>query len=162
MIASIILILYFIGALSLNTAIVCLYVSGLLLFVAEVGIMSLGLLTLNGLLALYAGFALQTGNTMFMGVEIGWGLLFGIACVEFVLVFAGIWLWRTHKNISPAAGTDAMIGKKATVVEWSGKAGKISYEGEIWKASSEREIELSPQEFVTIRGIDKLTLIVSA
>ncbi len=162
MIASIILVLYFLHLIPLDVAVGCLYISGILLLIAEFSIISLGILSVNAVLAFYAVFALQTNNTMFMGVDVGWGLLFGIAFVEFALLFVGIWLWRKHKSLKILTGTDAMIGQKALVVEWKGKSGKIQYEGEIWKAESVREMDLNPQENVTIQSIDKLTLIVSA
>ena len=161
MIASIILILYFMNLISLEVALACLYTSGVILLIAEFAVVSLGLLSLNALLALYAGFALQTGNTMLMGVEVGWSMVFGIAFVEISLIIIGIWLWRNHKRIGISTGTDAMIGKKAAVVEWAGKSGRISYEGEVWKAVSDRDLDLNAGEAVTIKTIEKLTIVVT-
>jgi membrane-bound serine protease (ClpP class) len=158
MIASVILALYFFHFISLETAIVCLYISALLLFVAELGIVSMGMLTLNALLSLYAGYALHTGNTMFMGVEVGWGLLFGIAFIECGVIICVAWLWRKHKRIKTTTGTESMIGQRALVVDWHGTHGTVNFEGEIWKASSLREMDLPAQSSVTIRAINKLTL----
>ena len=150
MIASIILILYFMNLVSLEVAVACLYTTGVILLIAEFAVVSLGLLSLNALLALYAGFALQTGNTMIMGVEVGWSMVFAIAFLEIALIVIGIWLWR-----------NAMIGKKAAVVEWKGKSGRISYEGEVWKAVSDRDLDLNIGEAVTIKTIEKLTIVVT-
>ncbi len=161
MIASLVLVLYFTGLISIETAIACLYISGILLLIAEFGILSLGLLAVNALISLYAGFALQTGHTMFMGVDVGWALVFGIAVAEFIILIGGIYIWRKHAALRIQTGTDAMIGQRAVVVEWTGRAGKISYEGEVWKAASAKELDLRPQETVTIQGIDKLTLMIN-
>lgn len=162
MIASLILLLHYAGGLSLESAIACLYLTGVLLFVAEVLIVSMGILSLNGLLALYAGFALQTGQIMFLDHQIGIGVVFAISFVELCIVVIGFYLWKRYKNKVPSAGTDAMIGQKAVVLEWENDNGKISYEGETWKAKSDRPMDLRAQEKVTIDRIEKLTLIVRA
>lgn len=162
MIASIILVLYFSGIISLDSAIASLYISAVLLLVAEAGVISMGILSLNALLAAYAGYALQTGDTMFMDVEVGWGLLFGIVVAELLMIVAGVAIWQVVKKQRANAGVESMVGNKAAIVEWDGTSGKVNYEGEIWSAQSRQELELRPRDQVTIMGIKKLTLTIEA
>lgn len=162
MIASLILILHFLGLLPQDIAVTTLYIAGILLIIAEIGVASLGVLALNGLLALYAAYALQNGATIFFGVEVGWGLFFGIAAVELAILLSGIYTWKRLKRIKTDTGAEGMIGRKAAVLSWSGRKGRVQYEGEAWQAVSEKDLDLAIGEDVLIRRVDKLKLVVEA
>lgn len=158
MIASLILALHFIGIVSLQSATSALYLTGVLLILAEFAVASLGLLILNGVLALYAAYALQTGTTIFFGQDIGWSLFFGIAFVEFSFLIASLIIWKRINATKPQTGTESMIGQKALILKWEGKKGRVQYEGETWEAKSDKEMEISIGDEVRILSINKLTL----
>lgn len=162
MIASLIIIMHFMGWLTPESAIACLYVTGILLIIAEIGVVSFGLLAINGMIALYAAFTLQTGAGPFIGLQIGWPFLFGIAFVELIIISSviAIHLWLRNKKTS--TGTEGMIGQKAVIIDWDGKKGHVRYEGEIWNATSNKEMELSPDEEVQVSHVNKLDLIITA
>ncbi len=162
MIASLILLLHFLGIISPESAYTSLYIAGAILLIAEIGVVSLGLLTINGLLAIYAGFTLQMGNQTMFGIDLGWPLLLGVAFAEFLVIGTVITVYLKIKSTKQATGTESMIGEKATVISWTSKKGSVRYEGEIWIAISTSELELRENDEVTIESVNKLNLTISA
>ena len=162
MIASLIVALHLFGYVTLGSAITSLYIAGVLLIIAELGVVSFGLVAFNGLLALYAGYALQTGQDLVFGVAVGWNTLFGIALVEIFIIAVVIMVYRWIRNIRNTTGTEAMIGQKATVIDWDSKEGSVRFEGEIWTARAKSAIDLKADDIVTIEAVNKLNLTVTA
>ncbi len=162
MIASLIIALHLLGVISVQSAISSLYIAGALLIVAELGIISFGLIAFNGVIAIYAAYALQVGSDLIFGVPVGIPTLFGIAFIEFfvigLVVFVHLWL-RKQKAIT---GKQAMLGAEVTIIEWKDTNGFVNFEGEIWKAKSKDKMELNKDEKVTIESINKLELIITA
>lgn len=162
MIASLIVALHLFGFVTLGSAITSLYVAGALLIVAELAVVSFGLVAFNGLLALYAGYALQSGQDLIFNVPVGWSTLFGIAFVEFFIIGVVIYIHLWIRGIRASTGTEAMIGQKAEIVEWSGKEGSVRFEGEIWKAHAKSDMDLKVGDDVHIEAINKLDLTITA
>ncbi len=162
MIASLIILLHLSGVITLSSAITSLYVTGALLLIAEIGVVSFGLLALNGTLAIYAAYTLQAGTDLIFGIPIGWPVLFGIAFVEVLMIVAIILVHTWLRNRPTSTGKEAMIGEKATILEWSGTAGKVRFEGEIWQAQSEKTMDLAPNDSVKIQSVGKIYLTVTA
>lgn len=162
MIASLIMLLYLTGVLSVESATTSLYVAGVILLVAEIGVISFGLLALNGLIALYAAYTLQTGADLLFGLTPGWPVMFGIAFVEFIIILAVIFVYVWIRGRKTDTGTEGMIGQDATVLEWSGTKGRVRVEGEIWRARSKSDMELQPDDTVKIEAVNKLDLTVTA
>ncbi len=162
MIASLIIALHLLGFIPLQSAVTSLYVAGALLIIAELGVISFGLITLNAVIALYAAYALQNGGDFIFDVAISWPVLFGIAFVEFSILATIVLTFLWLKNKKPVTGVDSMIGAKAVVTEWSGTKGSIRYEGEIWKAYSEQQMDLKPEDTITIELVEKLHIKVTA
>ncbi|MCK5384009.1 MAG: hypothetical protein KAJ29_00440 [Alphaproteobacteria bacterium] len=161
MIASFIVLLYLSGIISSSSAITSLYMAGILLILAEIGVVSFGLIALNGLIALYAAYTIQSGSDMIFGLSIGWPIFFGIVMVEISIILTIIAVHMRLRKQKHASGTESMIGDKATVIEWSGCTGRVRYQGEIWKARSEQDLIVEPDQQVTIKTVNKLDLIVN-
>ena len=132
-----------------------------MLLIAEIAVVSFGLLFLNGALALYAAFALHMQHKTMLGLDMGWPVLFGIAFVElFVLATViSIYVWLRRQKTT--TGTEGMIGATATIIKWNGNKGSVRYEGEIWKAKSENEMDITPDSEVKIDQVQKMHLIIS-
>lgn len=162
MIASLITALHLVGFISLDSAITSLYVAGILLIIAELGVVSFGLIAFNGIIALYAGYALHTGNDLLFGVAVGWPVLFGIAFVECAIIASVITVHMWLRKQRATTGTEAMIGSKATILDWNGKKGNVRFEGEIWKAHSDKEMDFNPDDKVTVHAVNKLDLTIGA
>lgn len=71
--------------------------------------------------------------------------------------FVGLWNLEQERN-NPTTGTNRMINGTATVVNWNDKSGRVSYDGESWKAVSKDIIKLEQGDKVIITHIDKMTL----
>ncbi len=162
MITSIVLILHFLGFVSLGNAITFLYITGIMLIIAELGVVSFGILAFNGLIALFAAYSLQSGQVLLFGIPVDWNIVFGIAFVEFACVAAGIYMYLANKNKKTDTGTEGMIGRKAVVIDWIGKKGRVRIDGEIWQARSKHRLDVSPNDEVTIEDVNNLNLIVRA
>lgn len=158
MIASIILALHLLNVLPLGDAIIVLYLLGALFVIADLFVISLGLLAFNGLLAIYVAYVLQSGDNIIFGVPIDWPFVFGISFVEAALLIVAIYLFIKAKNKPVTTGTESMIGQEATVIEWKEKTGKVSIQGETWKAKSDTALSLSKDDSVEIEAIENLSL----
>lgn len=60
-----------------------------------------------------------------------------------------------------ASDAETMIGEQARIIDWQNKKGTVRYDGEIWKAISEKELELEPNDEVTIQNVEKLNLTIT-
>ena len=162
MIASLITALHLLGFIAKESAVASLCVAAVLLIIAELGIVSFGLLAFNGLIAFYAAYALHTGNDLLFGITVGWPVLFGIAFVECAIIASVITVYVWLRKQKTTTGTEAMIGSKATILEWNGKKGNVRFEGEIWKAQSDKEMDFNPDDKVTVHAVNKLDLTIGA
>lgn len=156
--ASIILALHFMDIIAQADAVKLLYIAGVILLISELAVVSMGLFAFNGLLAIYAAYSLQTGQMLLLGIPMDWNIVFGISAIEFILLFAGIYVWRKLKSQRTETGAEGMIGKTARVVRWSGASGIVNFEGENWKAEAERDMELRPDDKLTIAAVKNMTL----
>jgi membrane-bound serine protease (ClpP class) len=158
MIASIITALFLLGYMSATTASNFLFVSGALLIIGEIALGTFWLVAFNGVLALYVGYAIRTGDQNFLGIPIDWGTVFGMAFVELLLLAASVILVVRNARRKVTTGVESMVGQKATITEWNGKAGKVSIQGELWKATSDAPMDIAAGEAVTIAAVDGLVL----
>ena len=161
MIASLIIALHLMGVITIESATTSLYVAGALLIIAEIGIVSFGLLFMNGVLAIYAGYALHVGKDLIFGIPVGWSVLFGIAFIEISVIAIVVIVHMRLRNMRQITGTQSMIGEKATIIAWDGTRGSVRYEGEIWNAQSSIEFDLNPDDTVKISAVKKLDLTIT-
>ncbi len=157
MIASIILGLYLFGIVSAENASTFLFVTGALLIVSEF-FLTAGILAFNGLIALVVGYSIRSGTNELFGIDIDWGLFFGIAFVELTIVIAAVFLIIRYRRQKVSTGPESMIGQKAMIVEWDGEQGRVLIQGETWKAESGKALELEKDENVTVEGVNNLVL----
>ncbi len=161
MIASFIIILQLLGLISITSAVNSLYIAGILLIISELAVVSFGLIALNGIIALYAAYALQHGSDLIFGAPIGWSVLFGIAFVEIAIIIASTLVYMWLRNKKTNTGIEGMIGQNVTIIKWSKKSGSVNFEGETWKASSAQELELKPDDIAQISEVNHLNLTIT-
>lgn len=158
MIATLLLALYLLGGMDASSAITLLYIAGGILIVSEIFLGTFGFAALNGIIALYLGYAIKTGEAQFIGLPVDWGLFFGIAVFELILVITMITIFLKHKNKVSTIGTENMIGKQAKVLEWKDQEGRVFIEGENWQATSESNLKLKKNDKVEITAVNELVL----
>ena len=152
---SLILAFYAFQTLPINYAGLALIILAVLLFIAEVKVVSHGLLTIGGLISFFLG-GLMLVDTVDPSLRVSLSVLITLALL--VTVCAGLAAWlviRAHKR-QPFIGNEGMIGKDAEVR----KQGFVYVDGALWKAKTTDGGELIVGGTVEIVGVDKLTLIV--
>ncbi len=152
---SLILAFYAFQTLPINYAGLALIILAVLLFIAEVKVVSHGLLTIGGLISFFLG-GLMLVDTVDPSLRVSLSVLITLALL--VTVCAGLAAWlviRAHKR-QPFIGDEGMIGKDAEVR----RQGFVYVDGALWKAKTADGGELIVGSTVEIVGVDKLTLIV--
>lgn len=162
MMSSVIIALHFWGLVPVDQAVTFLYIVGVVLLIAEIGVATLGIFALNGLLALYAGYSIQHGEAAFIGLPLDWGLFFGVAIIEFFVLVVSIYIWRSLMHKKSDTGAEGMIGRTARVVTWNGLEGTVNFEGERWLARADSQMDLSENERIRIERVEKMTLVITA
>lgn len=156
---ALVLALYAFSVLPVNLAGLALILFAIGLFVAEVKVVSHGLLAVGGAVALIAGslllFSGGEGET-----EYRVDLSIVIPALVLTLAIVGLLTWKTLQlRMSRATtGLDAMIGETARVVGGFAETGfgKVMVHGEYWDADGPPG--LSPEEPVRVVGVDGLRL----
>ncbi len=155
---ALLLALYAFSVLPVNLAGIALILFGIGLFVAEVKVVSHGLLAVGGAIALVAGSLLLFSGR---GGDSPYRVDLGILVPSLLLTLAIVGL-LTGKTIAlrrrPATtGVAGMVGETAEVVEpFPDGAGRVHVFGEYWDARGPSD--LAPGERVRIARVDGLTL----
>lgn len=152
---SLILAFYAFQTLPINYAGLALIILAILLFIAEVKVMSHGLLTIGGLISFFLG-GLMLVDTVDPSLRVSLSVLITLALL--VTICAGLAAWlviRAHRR-QPFIGNEGMIGKDAEVRNED----LVYVDGALWKAKTTDGGELIVGSVVKIVSVDKLTLIV--
>ena len=146
-----ILAFYAFQTLPINYAGVALIVLAMALFIAEIKVVSHGLLTIGGAVALFLG-GLMLVDTVDPSLRVSLSVL--VTVVVCIGVAAGLTAWmviRTARK-QPFIGNEGMIGKTAEV-----RGGGFVYvDGALWKATC--DVELTAGDMTKVVAVDKLTL----
>ena len=98
----------------------------------------------------------QAGMTEFHGFSFPAILVIGVSIFSLFAAGGYVAYRAFRKKIS--VGIESMIGQSAKVTSWSNGTGKIEYEGEDWRASSDDGF--AKGDTCTITGYNKMTLTV--
>ncbi len=133
---SLILAFYAFQTLPINYAGLALIILAAILFIAEVKIVSHGLLTVGGVISLFLG-GLMLIDTVDPSLKISKSVLIGVAAFVGVAAFFASWLVIKAYKHRPFTGNEGMIGRVGEVRN----GGFIFVEGALWKAESEEPLE---------------------
>ena len=149
--------LFALNLLPINTAGILLLLAGVGLLVAEAFAASFGILGVGGIAAIAIGSLL-----MFRGEVPGFTLAPGIVLA--VTAMSGAFLllilkvgWQAHRRRA-ATGDFALRSTAGTVLWWEGERGEVHVHGENWQARASRA--LAPGQAVRVTGRDGLVLTV--
>ena len=136
---SMVLALYAMQTLPIDYAGLLLVLLGALFFIAEIGVMSYGLLSLAGVVSIFLGSTMLIDSED-PAMQISQGILYptlglAIAFSIGIIVFAT----RT-RNLKKQGGADGMIGEIGIVKETLNPHGRVLVHGELWEADCEGEI----------------------
>src|SRR5437879_8298317 len=153
---SLILAFFDFQSLPINYAELLLILFGIVLLVAEIKIVSHGILEFGGMLLMAFG-SLMLFDAPEVGFRVSWWVI-----VPTVGAMAGRFLFVVAAAVRalgrpPATGAEGLAGKTATVRERLGPEGQVMVAGEIWRAVVDGE-PLEPGVQVRIVAVDGLTL----
>lgn len=152
---ALILALYAFQQLPINYAGVLLILLAIVMFIAEIKVVSHGVLTAGGLAAMILG-SMMLINTPAPYMRISLGAIIGTAAATaafFVFVVgAGVKALRTKT----ATGMEGLIGDIGVVRSRLAPRGQVFLRGELWNAEGEGVVEAG--ESVRVTGMDGLTL----
>jgi membrane-bound serine protease (ClpP class) len=150
-----ILAFYALQMLPVNYAGLALILFGIILFIAEIKVVSHGLLAVGGVISLLLGSVmLFRSPEEYMRVSLS-------VIIPAVLVSAAFFIFAIMRAIharlqKPTTGTEGLIGEVGIVSTPIVHEGKVSIHGEFWNAISEENLEKG--EKVQVVGVTQLRL----
>jgi membrane-bound serine protease (ClpP class) len=153
---SLILAFFAFQSLPINYAGLLLILFGIVLLIAEIKIVSHGVLAIGGMVSMALG-SLMLFDAPEVGFRVSWWIIGST-----VAATAGIFLFVVAAGVRalgrpPSTGAEGLVGRIATVRERLGPEGQVMVSGEIWRAVAEGE-PLEPGAQVRIVGVNGLTL----
>jgi membrane-bound serine protease (ClpP class) len=152
-----ILAFYALQMLPINFAGLALILFAIILFIAEIKVVSHGLLSVGGVISLLLGsLMLIESPTEYMKISLS-------VIIPAVLVSAAFFTFAVTKAVKarltkPTTGTEGLIGEMGTASTpiAPGTQGKVSIHGEFWNATSDQKIEAG--EKIQVVGVWNLKL----
>ena len=153
---SLILAFFAFQSLPINYAGLLLILFAIVLFVAEIKIVSHGVLAIGGMVSMALG-SLMLFDAPEVGFRVSWWLI-----VPTVLLTAGLFFFVVAAGVRalgrpPSTGAEGLVGRTGTVRERLGPEGQVMVSGEIWRALAEGE-PLEPGAQVRVVAVNGLTL----
>jgi membrane-bound serine protease (ClpP class) len=153
---SLILAFFAFQSLPINYAGLLLILFGIVLLIAEIKIVSHGVLAIGGMVSMALG-SLMLFDAPEVGFRVSWWIIGST-----VAATTGIFLFVVAAGVRalgrpPSTGAEGLVGRIATVRERLGPEGQVMVSGEIWRAVAEGE-PLEPGAQVRIVGVNGLTL----
>jgi membrane-bound serine protease (ClpP class) len=152
---SLILAFFAFQSLPINFAGMLLILFAIVLFIAEVKVVSHGVLAIGGIVAMALG-SLMLYDEPEAGFRVSW-----LVIIPTVAVTAGIFLFALTAGVRalslrPQLGVEALVGATGTAFGAVSGEGQIKLQGEIWRAVADRPIPDGMP--VRVVGVDGLTL----
>ncbi len=155
------------SVLPVSTAAIALLILALVFFIAEIKVVSYGLLSVAGVVCLVlAGLMLIKSPEP--ALRVSRGVIAGVALVAFAASgLLAMLALRAHRR-PVATGTEGLIGSRAEVRTVLAPRGKVFVHGELWNAVLEEGVieeagsqavgRVEPRQPVVVTGVDGLTL----
>ncbi|MBI3455189.1 MAG: nodulation protein NfeD, partial [Candidatus Rokubacteria bacterium] len=153
---SLILAFFAFQSLPINYAGLLLILFGIVLLIAEIKVVSHGVLTIGGVIAILLG-SIMLVNTPEMPLRVSWTVILPV-----VAATTGIFVFAVSAGIRaqmrrPTTGAEGLVGQVGVVRTPLDPEGQVFVRGEIWRAVSDAGA-ISEGERVRIVSVDSLTL----
>jgi membrane-bound serine protease (ClpP class) len=152
---SLILAFFAFQALPVNYAGVLLILLGLILLIAEIKVVSHGMLTVGGVIAMVLG-SLMLFESPEPYLRVSWSVI--LVTVLAVSGFFGVVVTKAlavHRQ-RPTTGSEGLIGVEGKADSGINPDGKVFIRGEYWNARSDEPIDAGSR--VTVEAVDGLRL----
>ncbi len=150
-----ILAFYALQMLPVNYAGLALILFGIILFIAEIKVVSHGLLAIGGVISLFLGSMMLFRSPVdYMRVSLS-------VIIPAVLVSAAFFIFAVSRAINarlkrPTTGAEGLVGEVGIASTPIAPEGKVAIHGEFWNATSDQNIEKG--EKVQVMGVKNLKL----
>jgi len=136
---SLIMAFFAMQTLPVNYAGVALILFSIILFIAEIKVISHGILTVGGIISLFIG-SLMLFQSPDPALRISWGILIPAVAVT-SLFFIGVIALALKAQLRPKlGGKEGMVGEEGTAVTDILKEGQVMILGEYWSAVSDMPV----------------------
>jgi membrane-bound serine protease (ClpP class) len=155
---SLILAFYSLHTLPVNYAGLALILFAIILFIAEIKILSHGLLTVGGVISLLLGsMMLFRSENILDFIEISWSLILSTVALTalFFLFVIGLGL-KAHTR-KPTTGTEGLVGEIGVALTTLAPTGQVRVHGEQWNAESTSG-KIVKGERVKVVAVENLSL----
>jgi membrane-bound serine protease (ClpP class) len=143
------------STLPINYAGLLLILLGLILFIAELKVVSHGVLTIGAIVSLFFGsIMLIETDVPYMDISLS-VIIPMVAAVAAFFIFA-IWLALRAQGRKVATGVEGMVGEVGTASTDISESGTVHIHGEYWNAQSEKPITKGDR--IRVVGVDRLVL----
>ncbi len=154
---SLLLAFFGLSTLPVNYTGILLIIFGVILFIAEIKVMSHGMLTVGGIISLVMG-SLLLFDTTEPALRLSLQVLVPAIVVASGFFIVVIWLAIKAQLRKHFTGAEAMIGEETDALTDIGEDGKVFVRGEYWSAMSEKPVKKGAR--VKIVKVEGLRLIV--
>ncbi len=156
---SLILAFFALQSLPFNWAGLLLILFGLILLIAEIKVVSHGVLTIGGVISLVLGslMLIETPSPSSTGLRISWTVILPMVATTVGLFLFVVTAGIRAQLLRPATGSEGLIGVEGITRSALDPEGQVFVRGEIWRAVAEGEA-VPEGERVEVVGMDRLTL----
>jgi membrane-bound serine protease (ClpP class) len=155
-----ILAFYAFQSLPVNWAGLLLILFGVVLLIAEIKVVSHGVLAIGGVIAMLLGSLMLYDTPETTGIRLSWYVIVPAVGTTAGLVFFAVSMGIRALYRPSVTGESAMVGRRAVVRSALAPEGQVLIDGELWRAvSPDGRIEAG--ETVQISAVDGLTLTVT-
>jgi membrane-bound serine protease (ClpP class) len=152
---SLIMAFFAMQTLPVNYAGIALILFAIILFIAEIKVISHGILTIGGIVSLVIG-SLMLFQAPDPSLRVSWGVMIPAVTVTSLFFIAVIALAVKSQLKPKTGGQEGMVGQEGMAVTDVAAEGKVLVHGEYWTAVSEQPISKGTK--VRIVGMDELKL----
>lgn len=140
---SLILAFYSFQTLPINYAGLALILLAVILFIAEIKVVSHGLLAIGGIISLFLGSVMLISSP-FEVASISLSIIITTVIVAAAFFLGIIGLGLRAQRRKSTTGVEGMIGEEGTVISGikAGEVGQVRVHGEIWKATAEDALKV--------------------
>ena len=146
---SLVLALYAMQTLPINYAGLLLIVLGVILLIAEVNVMSYGLLAMSGAISIFLG-SIMLIDSDDPAMQISKMILYPTLGMTFLLSIGSIYLAKKAHQLRTTTGMEGLLGEVGVVKETLNLEGRVLIHGEMWKAESDTLISVGEKVLVEV------------
>ena len=146
---SLILALYAMQTLPINYAGLLLIILGVVLFIAEVNVMSYGLLSISGAISIFLG-SIMLIDSDDPAMQISKMILYPTLGMTFLFSIGSIYLAKKAHQLVTTTGMEGLLGEVGVVKETLNLEGRVLIHGEMWMAESDTVISVGEKVSVEV------------